>query len=130
MSSLTRRQAIGTLGAFALPWDRLVAQANPKAAAGAAVGEAAGVLRPDLENLHPLMEWIASQRPLRLSFLDSQWRDQLYPLAAMQGAVDQLTRIYAKAGIPERFRGTFYDSPHVFQPPMQEETFDWLERWL
>jgi dienelactone hydrolase len=57
-------------------------------------------------------------------------RDQLYPMAAMQGAVDHLTRLYAKAGLPERFRGTFYDTPHVFQPPMQEETFDWLERWL
>jgi dienelactone hydrolase len=57
-------------------------------------------------------------------------RDQLYPMEAMQGAVDRLTRIYAKAGIPERFRGTFYDTPHVFQPQMQEETFAWLERWL
>ena len=57
-------------------------------------------------------------------------RDQLYPLAAMQGAVERLTQIYAKAGIPERFRGTFHDTPHVFQPHMQEETFEWLERWV
>lgn len=57
-------------------------------------------------------------------------RDTLYPLAGMQGAVDKLARIYAKAGRPERFRGTFYDEPHSFQPPMQEEAFDWLDRWL
>ncbi|MGH7958849.1 MAG: alpha/beta hydrolase family protein [Opitutaceae bacterium] len=57
-------------------------------------------------------------------------RDQLYPLEAMKGAVDQLTRIYAKAGIPERFRGTFHDEPHSFKPHMQDETFDWLDRWL
>jgi hypothetical protein len=36
----------------------------------------------------------------------------------------------AKAGLPERFRGTFYDEPHSFKPPMQEEAFDWLDRWL
>jgi len=57
-------------------------------------------------------------------------RDSLYPLAGMQGAVDKLTRIYAKAGIPERFRGTFYDDTHSFRPAMQDEAFDWLDRWL
>jgi hypothetical protein len=57
-------------------------------------------------------------------------RDSLYPLAGMQGAVDRLTRIYAKAGIPERFRGTFYDDTHSFRPAMQDEAFDWLDRWL
>lgn len=57
-------------------------------------------------------------------------RDILYPLKSMQGAVDQLTRIYTKAGIPERFRGTMYDIRHVFHPHMQEETFDWFDRWL
>ena len=42
----------------------------------------------------------------------------------------KLTRIYAKAGIPERFRGTFYDDTHSFRPAMQDEAFDWLDRWL
>jgi dienelactone hydrolase len=57
-------------------------------------------------------------------------RDTLYPLAGMEAAVAKLGRIYAKAGVPERFRGTFYDEPHSFKPPMQEEAFDWLDRWL
>ena len=57
-------------------------------------------------------------------------RDTLYPAAGMQGAVDKLTRLYAKAGIPGRFRGTFYDDTHSFRPAMQEETFAWLDRWL
>jgi hypothetical protein len=57
-------------------------------------------------------------------------RDLLYPMEAMQGAVNKLTRIYQKAGIRERFRGTFYDEPHSFKPDMQEETFEWLDRWL
>jgi dienelactone hydrolase len=57
-------------------------------------------------------------------------RDRMYPRAAMQGAIDQLAQIYAKAGIPERFRGTFHDEPHSFRPAMQDEAFAWLDRWL
>jgi dienelactone hydrolase len=57
-------------------------------------------------------------------------RDTLYPMAGMKGAVDQLSKIYEKAGISERFRGTFYDEPHCFRPAMQDEAFAWLERWL
>lgn len=57
-------------------------------------------------------------------------RDTLYPLSGMQGAVDKIARIYAKAGIAEKFRGTFYDEPHSFKPQMQDEAFEWLEKWL
>ena len=57
-------------------------------------------------------------------------RDRLYPMAGMKGSVKKLEKIYRKAGIPERFRGSFYDVPHSFTPPMQEEAFAWLRRWL
>ncbi len=57
-------------------------------------------------------------------------RDALFPATGMIGAVDKLTRIFAKAGIPERFRGTFHDEPHSFRAAMQDEAFAWLERWL
>ena len=48
----------------------------------------------------------------------------------MRAAVDQLSAIYAKAGIPQRFRAAFHDVPHSFRPEMQEEAFAWLEKWL
>lgn len=57
-------------------------------------------------------------------------RDTPYPMSGMQGSVDKLTRLYSKAGMPERFRGTFYDEPHSFTSAMQEEAFDWMDRWL
>ena len=57
-------------------------------------------------------------------------RDTLYPLAAMKSSVDKLARIYAKAGIPERFRGSFYAEPHSFRPAMQDEALAWLDKWL
>lgn len=57
-------------------------------------------------------------------------RDTLFPMDGMKGAVEQLEKIYAKAGLRERFRGSFYDVPHSFNPEMQEEAFAWLEKWL
>jgi dienelactone hydrolase len=57
-------------------------------------------------------------------------RDTLFPMEGMRAAVDRLERIYAKAGIPDRFRGAFYDEPHSFTPAMQADAFAWLARWL
>jgi len=57
-------------------------------------------------------------------------RDNLYPMSAMQGAVKKLKDIFAKAGIADRFRGSFHDEPHSFRPAMQDEAFAWLEKWL
>lgn len=57
-------------------------------------------------------------------------RDTLFPMTGMRAAVERLQAVYAKAAIPDRFRGTFHDVPHSFTPAMQEEAFAWLERWL
>lgn len=56
--------------------------------------------------------------------------DRLYPMEGMRGSVDRLKKIFAKAGVPERFRGEFYDVPHSFNVPMQESAFDWIEEWI
>lgn len=57
-------------------------------------------------------------------------RDTLFPMEGMRGAVEKLERIYTKAGILDRFAGTFHDAPHSFTPVMQGEAFAWLERGL
>ncbi len=57
-------------------------------------------------------------------------RDHLFPAAGMEAAVAKLAAAYAKAGVPERFRGSFHDLPHSFPPALQEEAFAWLDRWL
>lgn len=56
--------------------------------------------------------------------------DGLFPPEGMQAAVDKLASIYAKAGARELFAARFYDGPHRFDVPMQEDAFAWLERWL
>jgi hypothetical protein len=48
----------------------------------------------------------------------------------MEHANGKIKEIHAKAGIPERFKGTVHDVPHSFGLEMQAEAFEWLERWL
>jgi dienelactone hydrolase len=57
-------------------------------------------------------------------------RDELYPIRGMKGAVEKLNKIYAKAGIPERFSGRFYDVDHSFRPNMQDDAFAWIDKWI
>jgi dienelactone hydrolase len=56
--------------------------------------------------------------------------DALFPLEGMQAAVDRLHAIYEKAGAKDLFAARFYDGPHRFDVPMQEDAFAWLDRWL
>ena len=49
---------------------------------------------------------------------------------SLEEAVEKLAAIYAKAGAGDKFVGRFYDHPHLFSKKMQEEAFDWLDRWL
>jgi hypothetical protein len=51
-------------------------------------------------------------------------------MAGMKGSVEKLARVYAKAGIADRFRGSFHDQPHSLFAEMQEEAFAWFDRWL
>jgi hypothetical protein len=48
----------------------------------------------------------------------------------MKAAVEHIQAIYRKAGAPSRFQSGFYDEPHTFSIAMQEEAFDWLDKWL
>jgi hypothetical protein len=57
-------------------------------------------------------------------------RDELYPLEGMKESLRKIEAIYAKAGAASKFRGQFYDHPHLFSIEMQEDAFDWLDRWL
>jgi dienelactone hydrolase len=57
-------------------------------------------------------------------------RDELYPMDGMKESLGKLEAIYAKAGAATKFIGRFYDRPHTFSLKMQEDAFDWLDRWL
>jgi dienelactone hydrolase len=56
--------------------------------------------------------------------------DQLFTMPEMERADRQMKAIFDKAGVSDRYRCTFYPGPHKFDVPMQEEAFDWFDRWL
>ncbi len=57
-------------------------------------------------------------------------RDGLFPLEGMRESVTQIAAGYRKAGVADRFRGEFYDHPHIFSLNMQNDAFAWLDRHL
>ena len=57
-------------------------------------------------------------------------RDTLFAPEGVRAAFDKLAACWAKAGAPDRLQTRLYDTPHEFNTAMQEEAWEWLERWL
>ena len=57
-------------------------------------------------------------------------QDELFTMPEMERADRILTGVYKKAGVPDRYRASFYDGPHKFDREMQKEAFAWFDRWL
>ena len=57
-------------------------------------------------------------------------QDRLFPPEGMKESVEKIAAVYEKAGMKDRFTARFYDVPHKFTKPMQEEAFDWFDRQL
>jgi len=56
--------------------------------------------------------------------------DPLYTLPEMTRADQILKELYAKAGAGDHYKGSFYPGLHKFDAQMQQEAFDWFDRWL
>jgi dienelactone hydrolase len=56
--------------------------------------------------------------------------DNLFTLPEMERADCILAELYAKAGAPDRYHGSFYPGGHKFDLQMQAEAFAWFDRWL
>ena len=56
--------------------------------------------------------------------------DQLFTMPEMERADAILKAVYAKAGISDRYKASFYPGPHKFDLDMQKEAFAWFDRWL
>jgi dienelactone hydrolase len=57
-------------------------------------------------------------------------QDALFPMDGVRASFDKIAKVYAKAGVSERFEGVLYDGPHEFNAAMQDKAFAWLDRWL
>jgi dienelactone hydrolase len=57
-------------------------------------------------------------------------KDQLFNLQGVEQSFDKIQACYKKAGIADKIRARFYDTPHEFNHEMQAEAWEWLEKWI
>lgn len=57
-------------------------------------------------------------------------QDVLFTMGGMSKAEAKIRQVYAKIGAPEAFQCKYYDEPHSFKIPAQDDATAWLERWL
>ena len=69
-------------------------------------------------------------RAPRATMVMNTHEDGLFTHEGMKDAEKILNNVYHSAGVPERFKCSWYDGPHQFNREMQIEAFEWLERWL
>jgi dienelactone hydrolase len=56
--------------------------------------------------------------------------DGLYTLPEMKRADKILQEIFAKAGAKDHYKGNFYPGDHKFDAQMQNDAFNWFDKWL
>jgi dienelactone hydrolase len=85
-----------------------------------------------LPTLHRYLDWpdVASLAAPRALLVQQCAQDRLFPADGMKASVEKLAACYGKAGASSQFAGRFYDAPHMFTRPMQDEAFAWFDRHL
>jgi dienelactone hydrolase len=56
--------------------------------------------------------------------------DDLYTLPEMKNADRILQEVFEKANAGDRYKCSYYPGPHKFDDRMQEEAFNWFDKWL
>ena len=57
-------------------------------------------------------------------------QDGLFTLPEMNEADNILQEIFDKAGASDKYMGGFYDGDHKFDLQMQNDAFNWFDKWL
>lgn len=64
------------------------------------------------------------------TFVLNNSSDPLFTLSEQRRADEILRDVYKKAGEDEKYKCTFYPGGHKFDIKMQNDAFDWFDRWL
>lgn len=85
-----------------------------------------------LPGLHPELDWpeVAALASPRALFVQQCSQDRLFPLDGMRASLERIAAWYTAAECRNQFRGEFYDAPHQWTIPMQDEAFAWLDEKL
>lgn len=84
---------------------------------------------PLLPNELDFPEILGMRTPLPAMVLNDE-QDELYTMEGMKDAEKILTEVYTKANAADKFKCSFYPGPHKFDKAMQQEAFDWFDKWL
>lgn len=84
---------------------------------------------PLLPNELDFPEILSLRVPLPTLVLNDE-DDDLYTPSEMKEADRILAGIYRKANADDRYKCSYYPGPHKFDVRMQEEAFQWFDRWL
>lgn len=84
---------------------------------------------PLLPNELDFPEILGLRVPLATLVLNNE-DDDLYTMPEMQSADKILNEMYKKAGSEDRYKCSFHPGPHKFDKKMQNEAFDWFDKWL
>lgn len=84
---------------------------------------------PLLPNELDFPEILGLRVPLPTMVLNDE-QDDLYTMPEMKRADGILGELFQKAGMPERYKCSYYAGPHKFDAAMQEEAFGWFDKWL
>ena len=84
---------------------------------------------PRLSNYLDMPDLVALRvpEPLMVQF---DIEDPLYSYEGQKDADAKMAAIYEKVGKPENYQGRFYPGEHKFDAEMQEDAFDWFDKWL
>jgi len=70
---------------------------------------------------------IACPKPM---MFQSGRQDKLFPLAAINEAYAKMREVWESRQAGDKLETRIYDVPHLFDPAMQEDAFEWLDRQL
>ncbi len=84
---------------------------------------------PLLPNELDFPEILGLRAPLPTLVLNDE-DDALYTLPEMKRADKILNEVYTKANAADRYRCSYYPGIHKFDKKMQEEAFNWFDKWL
>ncbi len=84
---------------------------------------------PLLPNELDFPEILGLRMPLPTLVLNDT-NDNLYTIGEMKKAESILNEVYKKAKAESNFKCSFYPGPHKFDKNMQNEAFDWFDKWL
>ncbi|MFT4019367.1 MAG: alpha/beta hydrolase family protein [Agriterribacter sp.] len=84
---------------------------------------------PLLPNELDFPEILGLRIPLPTLVLNNN-EDQLFTLPEMKRADTILQQLYKKSGTSDKYRCSYYDGLHKFDRPMQQEAFEWFDKWL